>query len=161
MGRPHGIAGELYLDGCPLTVEQLRALDGLEWRPVRGGDARPLVLRRVRPADTRMLVTFEGVASREAASALTNGLLWADQARLPDPGPGRSYAWELAGMRVVDPTGRELGVVAEVVFNVGQPLLVLEGAEGRMLPCQPPFMKHLDPVTRTITLDLPAGFDEL
>lgn len=119
------------------------------------------MLRRVRAADTRLLVTFEGVASREAASALTNGLLWADQARLPDPGPGRSYAWELAGMRVVDPTGRELGVVAEVVFNVGQPLLVLEGAEGRMLPCQPPFMKHLDPVTRTITLDLPAGFDEL
>ena len=48
-----------------------------------------------------------------------------------------------------------------VWFHVGPPLLVLEGAEGRMLPCQPPFMKHLDPVTRTITLDLPAGFDEL
>lgn len=119
------------------------------------------MLRKVRPADTRLLLTFEGIGSREAASALTNGQLWAEQERLPDPGPGKSYAYELTGMKVVDAAGRELGVVAEVVFNVGQPLLQLEGPEGRLLPCQPPFMKHLDAAARVITLDLPPGFDEL
>mgnify|MGYP003340161108 FL=1 len=151
----------MYLDGCPLTVAQLDALRTFEWRSARNGDARPLVLRKVRPADTRMLLTFEGVTSREQAATLTNGQLWAEQERLPDPGPGKSYAYELTGMRVVDASGRELGVVADVVFNVGQPLLQLEGPEGRLLPCQPPFMKHLDTAARVITLDLPPGFDEL
>ena len=120
-----------------------------------------LVLLRVNQADTRLLVRFEGVSSREQASALTNGTLWAEQALLPDPGPGVSYAYELVGMEVVDTAGKPYGKVAEVVFNVGQPLLMLEGPEGRLLPCQPPFMKHLDTAARIITLELPPGFDEL
>jgi ribosomal 30S subunit maturation factor RimM len=104
---------------------------------------------------------FEGVSSREGASALTNGTLMGEQAKLPDPGPGVSYAYELVGMQVVDVAGKPYGTVAEVVFNVGQPLIVLEGPKGRLLPCQPPFLKHLDAGARVITLDLPPGFDEL
>jgi 16S rRNA processing protein RimM len=107
------------------------------------------------------LVTFAGVTSRESAMLLTNGTLWAESARLPDPGPGVSYAYQLTGMRVVDTAGRELGRVADVVFNVGQPLLQLEGPEGRLLPCQPPFMKNVDTAAGVITLDLPPGFEEL
>jgi len=153
------VAGEFYVDGCPLTAEQLAALGTLEWRGEREG-VRAVTLKRVRAAAGRLLVMVEGVSSREGASALTNGAFWAEPERLPDPGPGKSYAYELAGMRVVDASGKELGVVAEVVFNVGQPLLQLEGEKGKLLPCQPPFMKHLDVAGRVITLDLPPGFDE-
>ncbi len=151
----------MYLDKCPLTPDALRDLGPLEWRPARGGDARALVLTRVKTADTRLLVTFEGIGSRESASVLTNGTLWTDQGKLPDPGPGVSYAYELVGMQVVDTAGKPYGTVAEVVFNVDQPLIVLEGPAGRLLPCQPPFLKHLDAAARVITLDLPPGFDEL
>jgi len=90
-----------------------------------------------------------------------NGTLWVERSRLPDAGPGRSYAFELAGMRVVDSAGRELGTVSEVIFNAGQPLLQLAGDGGRLLPCQPPFVKHVDAALGVITLDLPAGFDDL
>lgn len=160
VGRPHGITGELYVDGCPLTAAQVQELASLEWRGARGG-SRLLRLRSTRPANDRLLVTFEGVGSREAAAELVNGTLWTTAKELPDPGPGVSYAYELTGMRVVDTAGRELGRVADVVFNVGQPLLQLEGAGGRLLPCQPPFMKHVDTAAGVITLDLPPGFEEL
>jgi ribosomal 30S subunit maturation factor RimM len=90
-----------------------------------------------------------------------SGTLWAERARLPDPGPGVSYAFQLAGMRVVDQAGRTLGTVADVIFNAGQPLLQLEGEAGRLLPCQPPFMRHVDADAGVITLELPPGFDEL
>jgi len=153
------VAGEVYLDGCPLAPAQLEALGELEWRGARGG-SRAVSLLRVRAASDRLLVTFAGVATREAAAALVNGMLWVEPARLPDPGPGLSYAFELVGMRVVDVTGRELGRVADVMFNAGQPLLQLEGPEAKLLPCQPPFMKHVDAHAGVITLDLPAGFDE-
>jgi 16S rRNA processing protein RimM len=160
VGRPHGIDGELYVDRCPLTAAQVQELGRLEWRDARGR-SREIQLTQVRVANDRLLVTFEGIRTREAAAELVNGTLWADAARLPDPGPGVSYAYQLAGMRVVDTTGRELGRVADVVFNVGQPLLQLEGQEGKLLPCQPPFMKHVDTAAGVITLDLPAGFEEL
>lgn len=159
VGRPHGIAGELYVDGCPLTAEQFRALGTLEWRSPRG-ESRPLSPDGVRAAAGRLLVTFAGVRTRETAAAFVNGTVWADSALLPDPGPGVSYAFQLTGMRVVDTTGRELGRVSDVVFNAGQPLLQLEGPQGKLLPCQPPFMKHVDAAAGVITLDLPAGFDE-
>lgn len=154
------MAGELYVDGCPLTPEVLRTLARIEWRGAREG-TREVKVRKVRAADTRLLVHFDGLATREQAQPYTNGTLWADTSELPDPGPGVSYAFQLTGMRVVDVSGRELGVVAEVVFNVGQPLLQLEGAKGALLPCQPPFMKSVDMVGRVITLELPAGFEEL
>ena len=161
VGRTHGVAGELYVDGCPLTPDQLQALGTLEWRDMRGGDRRNLRLERVRAAHDQLLVSFAGIGTRETATRLTNGLLWAEAERLPDPGPGVSYAYQLAGMRVVDTAGKELGRVADVVWNVGLPLLQLEGAEGRLLPCQPPFMKHVDIAAGVITLDLPPGFDEV
>jgi ribosomal 30S subunit maturation factor RimM len=72
-----------------------------------------------------------------------------------------SYAFQLTGMRVVDQVGTTLGTVADVIFNAGQPLLQLEGEAGRLLPCQPPFMKHVDMDAGVITLELPPGFEEL
>lgn len=148
------------MDHCPLTPAQLLAMGALEWRGPRSG-SRPLEPKRARAAAGRLLVTFAGVHTREAAAAFVNGTLWAERARLPDPGPGVSYAFQLTGMRVVDQTGATLGIVADVVFNAGQPLLQLEGAEARLVPCQPPFMKHVDADAGVITLELPAGFDEV
>lgn len=147
------------MDGCPLDPEQLLSLGVLEWRGAKG-QTRTLHVRSVRAAASRLLVTFSGVDSREAAAELTNGLMQAEAARLPDPGPGVSYAFELVGMQVVDPAGHALGRVADVVFNAGQPLLQMEGERGQLLPCQPPFLTHLDRAAGVITLDLPAGFDE-
>jgi 16S rRNA processing protein RimM len=150
----------LYVDHCPFSPEQLVAMGALEWRGPRG-NSRPLKPRHVRAAAGRLLVTFEGIATREAAAPFVNGTLWAERARLPDPGPGVSYAFQLTGMRVVDQAGTTLGIVADVVFNAGQPLLQLEGAKGRLVPCQPPFMKHVDAEAGVITLDLPQGLEEL
>ena len=154
------MTGELYLDQCPLEPGALLALKTFEWR---GGDgsSRALQVSKVRAASQRLLVTFAGIGTREAAVPLVNGTLWTERHRLPDAGPGRSYAFELAGMRVVDVAGRDLGVVSDVIFNAGQPLLQLTGREGRLLPCQPPFVKHVDVAAGVITLDLPPGFDDL
>ena len=135
-------------------------MGALEWRSERGV-SKPLTPKHARAAAERLLVTFEGIATREAAAAFVNGTLWAERAQLPDPGPGVSYAYQLTGMRVVDQSGRTLGTVADVLFNAGQPLLQLAGEQGRLVPCQPPFMKHVDAEAGVITLELPPGFDEI
>jgi 16S rRNA processing protein RimM len=135
-------------------------MGALEWRGQKGG-TRMLEPKLARAAAGRLLVTFAGLATREDAVPFVNGTLWAERARLPDPGPGVSYAFQLTGMRVVDQTGATLGTVADVIFNAGQPLLQLEGEAGRLIPCQPPFMKHVDADAGVITLELPPGLDEV
>lgn len=153
------MAGELYVDRCPLAPGILLALGALEWRGAREG-VRMVKLTHARAVVDRLLVSVEGVGSRDQAAPLVNGTLWADHALLPDPGPGVAYAYQLTGMRVVDMAGKELGRVVDVVFNVGQPLLQLDGPRAPLLPCQPPFMKQVDMAAGVITLDLPPGFDE-
>jgi len=161
VGRPHGVAGEIYVDRIVLSADELRALGELEWRG-RGSDHRALKIRSVRATHDRLLVHFAGVDQREAAALLTNGELWTAAERLPDPGPGLAYTFQFVGLRVVDTTGRELGVVRDVTSGSAQPLYVVE-REGRerFYPAIEPFVKSVDFAAGVITLALPPGFEEL
>ena len=161
VGRPHGIDGEFYVDRIALTAEELLALKDLEWRG-RDGVPRAVTLAAARTAHDRLLVRFAGVRTREAASEFTNGMLWGDAERLPDPGPGVVYTFQLVGMRVVDTAGRDLGVLREVQTSTAQPLYVVE-REGRehLYPGIEPFVKRVDLAAGVITMELPPGLEDL
>ncbi len=161
VGRPHGVDGEFYVDRIALTAPELRALEEVEWRG-RDGSRRALALAGARAANDRLLVRVAGVRTREAAAELTNGALWGDPARLPDPGPGVAYTFQLVGLRVVDAAGRELGVLRDVQTSTAQPLYVVEheGRE-RLYPGIEPFVQRVDLAAGVITLSLPPGFEEL
>lgn len=161
VGRTHGVAGEIYVDRTSLTAEEWLALGPLEWRG-RGGAMRTLELRAMRATHDRLLATFAGVRDREDAAELTNGELWGDAAKLPDPGPGVAYAFQLVGLRVVDPQGRDLGVVRDYSSAAAQPLYIVE-YEGRevLMPACEPFVKRVDLAAGLIVVDPPAGLLEL
>jgi 16S rRNA processing protein RimM len=161
LGRTHGVAGEIYVDRTSLTTEEWLAVGPLEWRG-RGGEARRLELRAMRPTHDRLLATFTGIRDREAAAELTNGELWGDAAKLPDPGPGVAYTFQLVGLRVVDTHGAELGVVRDISQMAAQPLYIIEQAgRERLVPACEPFVKKVDLAAGVITVDLPPGFEEL
>ncbi len=158
MGRTHGVDGEIYVDQCSLTPEELLAIGPLEFR---GSDhsTRQLTVKSVRPTHDRFLMRFVGVNVREAAAKLTNGMLWVDAALLPDPGPGVAYTYQLVGLRVVHVDGREIGKVKEVVSTTDRLFYVVEGQE-LLMPAHEPFVKNVDLEAGVITLDLPPGFLE-
>jgi 16S rRNA processing protein RimM len=161
VGRPHGIDGEMYLDRVALSPDELRAVRAVEWRGA-GGAHRPLVIAAVRAAHDRLLVRLSGISTREAASELTNGALWGESDRLPDPGPGVAYTFQLVGLRVVDVAGRDLGVLRDVLTSTAQTLYVVE-REGRehLYPGIEPFVKRVDLAAGVVTMELPPGFEEL
>ncbi len=161
VGRPHGVDGELYVDRIALTAAELKSVRRVEWRG-RGGESRELGIAAVRATHDRLLVRLHGVPTREAAAELTNGELWGESDRLPDPGPGVAYTFQLVGMRVVDVSGRELGVLRDVDTSAAQPLYRVErdGRE-RLYPGMEPFVKRVDLAAGVITMELPPGFDEL
>ena len=158
VGRTHGVDGELYVDQCALTPDELMNVGRIEWRGP-DGKSRPLELTKVRPANDRLLVRFEGVVVREVATRLTNGTLWVDPAKLPDPGPGQAYTFQLIGLRVKHVDGRELGTVREIVSSDERMFYVVEGQD-MLLPAYLPFVQNVDLAAGVITLDLPPGFVE-
>ena len=67
LGRPHGVAGEVYLDRCSLTADELAAIGAFAWRG-RDGATRELALASARPADRRLIVGFRVVANQVSNS---------------------------------------------------------------------------------------------
>ena len=160
VGRPHGLRGEVGLDGSTLTQFQLHELKTFTWRG-RRGDTRPLTLETARPAHTRMLVRFAGFSDRDQAATLTNGELLVEPERLPDAGPGEAYTFELLGLRVVSVDGRELGEIADVMSTGANPVYVVRGERELLLPATPEVVKRVDFESGTVTVELLPGLEDL
>jgi len=159
LGRPHGVHGEMLLDGCDLTPLELHDIGRFTWQAARADD-RTLVLRTARPAHTRMLLAFEGVDTRESASELTGGSLMVERDRLPDPGPGHAYHFQLIGLEVRTEDGRVLGRLADIVATGAHPIYVVRCERELLVPAVPEVVRRLDLEAGTLTVALPAGLEE-
>jgi len=159
IGRPHGLQGELHLDGCALSASELETLREFSWRGPRG-EQRALELLAARPANARMLVTFAGIGSRESAAELTNGELGAEPSQLPDAGPGVAYHFQLMGLEVRTLEGRVLGSIADIIATGAHPVYVVQGVRELLIPGTPAIVQRVDLQARTMTVALPRGLED-
>lgn len=158
IGRAHGIRGEVTVDvrtddpdgrfaaGCVLPTE-----------PAQRG---PLTVRAAHWHSGRLLVSFAGVATRDAAEALRGTVLLSDVPVQQRPTePDEYYDHQLVGATVVDLDGEALGVVGEVVHLPGQDLLAVRPAEGAefLVPFVAALVPEVDVSAQRIVVDLPAG----
>jgi len=160
LGRPHGLAGELALDVPGLEPAELLALRDFQWRGARG-QTRPLTLAAARTATPRMLVRFAGVSSRAAAAELVNGELQIERSRLPDPGPGLAWTFQLIGCEVRTSEGRALGRLEEIMPPGAHPIYVVRGEREWMIPAVASVVRHVDLEAGVITVALPAGLEDI
>jgi 16S rRNA processing protein RimM len=160
LGKPHGVHGEQALNGVALTPHELHTVRTFKWRGTKG-ESRTLILATARAALPHMLVRFEGVSTREQASALTLGGLWADRDRVPDPGPGVAYTFQLIGLVVSTEDGRELGTLEDVIATGAHPVYVVRGAKELLIPATQEVLKHVDLAGGRITVALPAGLEDI
>lgn len=160
LGRPHGLKGDLLLDGCSLSAEELVDLGTVTWRGPHGR-SRTLTIREAKAFMAKLQVRFAGIASREAAAELTNGELWAPRARLPEAGPGQVYAFQLIGLRVRTSQGRELGTIADVMPSGAHPIYVVRGERELLIPGTEPFVREVNLEDGVVTVDPPAGLEDL
>lgn len=158
LARPHGLRGELSVE--VLTDFPDRFVPGLALvaTDVPGGRRRELVVSAVRPNGDRLLVTFEGVASRTAADELRGyDLAVPKGSEAPRP-EGFVYHFDVEGCRAVDRQGRELGVVTGLADVAGRSLLELRTPGGpRDVPFVEPIVVSVDLERRIVVLDPPAG----
>ena len=160
LGRAHGVRGEIALDQASLTPLELHGIRSFVWRGARG-ETRALQLETARPADRRMLVKFAGIEDRDQASLLTLGELLAERDRLPDPGPGMAYTFQLIGLDVVSAEGRRLGVLHDIVHTGAHPIYVVHGERELLVPATPDVVRNVDVEAGTIIVVLPAGLEEI
>ncbi len=127
--RAHGVRGEVAVELRSDNPD--RFTDGaIVFTP----DGRELTIERVHAHGQRTLVRFAGVADRTAAEALAGTLLEVPESWLPELADGEYWPFQLEGCTVLTESGRDLGVVAEVIPNPANDLWVaVDGAGAETL----------------------------
>ena len=124
IGRAHGVRGDVYVDLITDRTERLAVGALLQARDSW------LTVEAARPAGTRWLVHFAGLADRTAAEAFVNSTLLAEPlTTLSDDG---LYVSDLIGCEVVGTDGQSYGHCTAVVANPAHDLLELES--GALVP---------------------------
>ncbi|HXW46584.1 MAG TPA: ribosome maturation factor RimM [Streptosporangiaceae bacterium] len=158
--RPHGVRGELAVE-VRTDDPELRLAAGavLATEPAAAG---PLTVTRARWHSGRLLLSFAGIADRDAADQLRGTLLVVDSGELEDiDDPDEFRDHQLIGLTVVGTDGTVVGEVSDIL-HYGQDLLVVTGTGERagaeiMIPFVAEMVPEVDLEGRRVVVDPPPG----
>ncbi len=127
------------------------------------GQRREALLEEVWKQRDRWVLKFEGVDSISAAEELRGWKVRIPEEELGPPPEGEHYLAELVGCRVLDAeSGREIGIVEEVLEPGGSLLLDVRGERGEVLiPFVDEICREVSEEKREIRVRLPEGLEEL
>lgn len=159
--RPHGLAGELSVEVVTDFPEHLSPGRDLRWE--RAGQRRNLRIVAARAHGKRILVSFEGIDTIEAAREVAGGELTVDPGGAAPRRPDFLYSHEIEGWSCEDARGRLLGRARELEQTAAGPMLSVESADGRevLVPFVWPIVVSVNEESRRIVLDPPEGLLEL
>jgi 16S rRNA processing protein RimM len=90
-------------------------------------------VRNLRIHKRAVVVSLEGVETREKADRLVGCLVKTDERNLPPKEEDEYYWFELIGMKVSTVDGRFLGVITQITPTGANDVLHVEGAYGEVL----------------------------
>lgn len=157
-GAPQGVRGELRVKSYASVPQAIASYGRLT-----DGGARTFVVEAVRILKDDMLVArIEGVATREAAAALTGVELFARREQLPPPEADEYYYDDLVGLAAVTRENQKLGRV-EALSNYGAGDILeiaREGGGTMLLPFTKTVAVEIDFSRSRIVIDLPREIDD-
>ncbi|ORW34065.1 ribosome maturation factor RimM [Mycobacterium paraense] len=163
--KAHGIGGELVVEvRTDDPAARFAPGNTLRAKNSRTGDERSVVVSHVREHGARLLVRLTGVDDRDAADALRGHLFVVDSAELPPiDEPDTYYDHQLEGLIVRTTTGRDVGVVAEVLHTAAGELLAVRRGDGGevLVPFVGAIVTSVSLEDGSVEIDPPEGLLDL
>ncbi|ASW86597.1 ribosome maturation factor RimM [Mycobacterium intracellulare] len=162
--KAHGIGGEIVVEIRTDDPDARFATgNALRGKASRGGGERDFVVESAREHGGRLLVRLAGITDRDAADALRGTLFVVDSDDLPPIDEADTYYdHELEGLHVRTITGRDVGVVAEVLHTAAGELLAVRRESGEALvPFVTAIVTSVSLDDGTIEIDPPEGLLDL
>ena len=143
IGRPHGLAGEVYVRSHSDTSDRFRpsVVFVTDEQP-----SRRLEVRSTRYHQGKLLVTFVDIGDRTEAESLRGAGLTIDAGDRRILDEDEYWPDDLIGLIVEDEGGRAVGTVASVETDGPQDRLVVRTTSGQLALV--PFVKELVPDIR-------------
>ncbi len=125
----HGLQGEIGMEVYTDFPERLRP--GTQ---VYVGDTHiTLSITRSRMAGKLMLLTFDGYLDCDQVNVFRNKIVYSRSDKLPSLPEGQYYHHQLLGLRVLDETGVELGILSEILETGANDVYVVRSSGGSEL----------------------------
>jgi len=157
IARAHGLGGEVVVDPYSDAPERFQPGSVLT-AAFPTGKTASLVVASVRPFQERLLVQFEGVATRTDAESLRGADLLIARSEVKPLPEGQYYRFELVGLAVKSRAGEPLGEVADVFSTGSNDVYVVRGPRGEiLLPAIAGVIVEIDLAQKTMTVAPPAG----
>jgi 16S rRNA processing protein RimM len=156
-----GLKGDLKVGLLCSGPERLRRLTSV----VVGLDAATTVPHRVESVRVQangIMLRLAGIADRTAAERLRGQFIFVSDTESEEPEAGSVRVDDLIGFSVIDPDGRERGVIREVYTLPANDLwAVWTGSREVLVPAVPAWIERLDRKGRRVILAASEGlFDE-
>ena len=156
IGAPHGVKGEVRLFVFTEDADSLKT-----YKPLTDETAkRTFRVASLRPAKDHFVARLEGVATREAAEALTNVGIYIERDLLPPTDDEDDFYYaDLIGLKAVTAEGETFGTVVAVHdFGAGDIIEIAradapKGAKTIMLPFTKATVPAVDIKAGTVTVD--------
>jgi len=157
VAKPHGLRGEVVVQA--LSDAPGRFDPGSQFLALAAnGMTRALVVLESRPFQDRLLIRFDGFATREDADAIHGAELTIGRDQVAPLPEGRYYRFELEGLRVATKGGAHLGVVTAVFGTGANDVIAVKGAGGEiLLPLLPEVIVSVDIAGGALVVDPPPG----
>jgi 16S rRNA processing protein RimM len=142
--KPQGRKGEVLTAPFSDRPDRFPSLRKV-YVPGPGGEAREVRVTSCWPHKGRFVLKLEGVDSIDAAEGYRGLELRIGEEELPPLPEGSFYHHEIVGLRVEDPSGREIGKVVDLMPAGEAPVLVVRGPSGeQLIPFAAAFVRSVD-----------------
>lgn len=159
---PHGVRGAVKV--MPLTdfPERFDGVERLFVRRYREVVPQRLVVQWTRRHKQFVLVKFQDIDDRDGAESLRRALVQVEPEEVHPLPDGEYYVFDIVGMRVFDESGRDLGVVRDVLFTGANDVYVVDAGDERselLLPAIKDVVRRIDVEQRRMDVRLLPGLE--
>jgi 16S rRNA processing protein RimM len=155
--RSHGIRGDLLLDVTTSFPERLKPGTNI----YLGDTKRPLKITRRRPHNDGLILGFEGVQNPEQAAKFCNQIVFVPMKDRPPLPEGEYYHHQILGMKVIDESDTDLGVITEIIETGSNDVYVVksDGPLSRevLIPALKQVLLDVNLETKTMKVHLLPG----
>jgi 16S rRNA processing protein RimM len=148
--RAHGVRGEVRAE--PIGGDPSRFTPGTRLETEDGSKA--FTVRTARPGSgNAVLLGFDEISSASDAALLRGVYLCVDIDAARPLAKDEWFVWQLIGLRVLDTTGAQVGVVEDVEAGVGNDVLVIrDDTDVHRLPMARDYVTSVDVAAGTVTV---------
>jgi 16S rRNA processing protein RimM len=130
-GKVHGIKG--WLRVISFTEPQENIINFLPWIINKNGTSQTIELENSRLVHNGVMVKIKGIDDRDIARQYTNIEISIEREQLPQLTEKQYYWTDLEGLKVLDNSGKELGIVKSLLATGANDVLVVKNNNEELL----------------------------